>query len=107
MPKPRKSLLYANISTPQEELRIEDGMLTDEEDDEDQLFTKKDSKMMVSEISTAINEALKPLTQRIVKLEARMNKIENNISDMVSDEAFNAVSDYLGQFDVKIDKMAQ
>ena len=39
-------------------------MGTDEEDDEDQLFTKKDSKMMVSEISTAINEALKPLTQR-------------------------------------------
>ena len=61
MPKPRKSLLYANISTPQEELRIEDGMLTDEEDDEDQLFTKKESKVMVLEISTAISEALKPL----------------------------------------------
>ena len=105
-PKPRKTLLYANISTPEDEI-IEDGMTTDEEDDEDQPFTKKDSKMLVSEISTAINEALKPLTQRIVKLEARMNKIENNISDMVSDEAFNAVSDYLGQFDVKIDKMAE
>ena len=109
MPKPRKSLLYANISTPQEELRIEDGMLTDEEDDEDQLFTKKDSKMMVSEISTAINEtlkeALKPMTQRILKLEARMSKIENNMSDIISDEAFNAVADYLGQFDLKIEKM--
>ena len=105
MPKPRKSLLYANISTPQEELRIEDGMLTDEEDDEDQLFTKKDSKMMVSEISTAINEALKPLTRRILKLEARMTKIENNITDIISDEAFNAVADYLGQFDLKIEKM--
>ena len=62
MPKPRKSLLYANISTPQEEEElIEEGMVTDEEDDEDQLFTKKESKVMVLEISTAISEALKPL----------------------------------------------
>ena len=60
-PKPRKSLLFANISTPQEEELIEEGMVTDEEDDEDQLFTKKESKMMVLEISTAISEALKPL----------------------------------------------
>ena len=44
-PKPRKSLLFANISTPQEEELIEEGMVTDEEDDEDQLFTKKDSKL--------------------------------------------------------------
>ena len=108
-PKPRKTLLYANISTPQEELRIDDGMVTDGEDDDDQLFTKKDAKMMVSEISAAINEtlkeALKPLTQRIVKLETRMNKIENNMSEIISDEAFNAVADYLGQFDLKIEKM--
>ena len=60
-PKPRKTLLFANISTPQEEEIIEDGMGTDEEDDEDQLFTKKESKVMVLEISTAISEALKPL----------------------------------------------
>ena len=60
-PKPRKSLLFANISTPQEEELIEEGMVTDEEDDEDQLFTKKESKVMVLEISTAISEALKPL----------------------------------------------
>ena len=43
-PKPRKSSLFANISTPQEEELIEEGMVTDEEDDEDQLFTTKDSK---------------------------------------------------------------
>ena len=64
-PKPRKTLLYANISTPQEELRIDDGMVTDGEDDDDQLFTKKDAKMMVSEISAAINETLKRSTPAI------------------------------------------
>ena len=36
-----------------------------------------------------------------------MDKIESSIADIVSDEAFNAVSDYLGQFDLKIDKMAE
>ena len=54
-PKPRKTLRYANISTPQEEELIEDGMEPDSDEDEDQLFTKKDAKMMVSEISNAIN----------------------------------------------------
>ena len=34
-----------------------------------------------------------------------MSKIENNMSDIISDEAFNAVADYLGQFDLKIEKM--
>ena len=36
-----------------------------------------------------------------------MDKIESSIADIVSDEAFNAASDYLGQFDLKIDKMAE
>ena len=36
-----------------------------------------------------------------------MDKIESSIADIVSDEAFNAVSDYLGQFDLKIDKMEE
>ena len=54
-PRPRKSLFFANISTPQEEELIEDGMEPDSDEDEDQLFTKKDAKMMVSEISNAIN----------------------------------------------------
>jgi len=61
--------------------------------------------MVVSEISAAIDEALKPLTKRTLKLETRMDKIESSIPDIVSDEAFNAVADYLGQFDLKIEKM--
>ena len=68
-PKPRKTLRYANISTPQEEEPIDDGMEPDSDEDEDQPFTGKDAKMVVSEISAAIDEALKPLTTRILKLE--------------------------------------
>ena len=36
-----------------------------------------------------------------------MDKIESSIPDIVSDEAFNAVADYLGQFDLKIEKMVE
>ena len=61
--------------------------------------------MVVSEISAAIDEALKPLTKRTLKLETRMDKIDSSIPGIVSDEAFNAVADYLGQFDLKIEKM--
>ena len=48
---------------------IDDGMEPDSDEDDDQPFTTKDAKMVVSEISAAIDEALKPLTTRILKLE--------------------------------------
>ena len=55
-------------------------MEPDSDEDEDQPFTGKDAKMVVSEISAAIDEALKPLTKRTLKLETRMDKIESSIS---------------------------
>ena len=106
-PNPRKTLLYANIHTPEDNEFIDDGMGPDSDEDEDQPFKKRDAKMVVSEISAAIDVALAPLTKRILKLETRMDKIESNISDIISDEAFNVVSDYIGQFDLKIDKMEE
>ena len=36
-----------------------------------------------------------------------MDKIDSSIPGIVSDEAFNAVADYLGQFDLKTDKMEE